>query len=97
MKKLLFTLVGLVTADGFITNHIVGSGMGREVNPLLQPLVGKGDMIALKVAGVLLCALLLWNLYHERPGIALVSVFSFVFVYTGIVYWNLLIYFLAWT
>ena len=89
MKYLLLTLIALVVSDGLISQFIVRHGLGREGNPFLQTLVSEGNFLLIKLAGALLCTLILWNIYKTRPRVALISTLSFVILYTGILYWNL--------
>ena len=89
MKYLLLTLIALVVSDGLISQFIVRHGLGREGNPFLQTFVSEGNFLLIKLAGALLCTLILWNMYKTRPRVALISTLSFVILYTGILYWNL--------
>lgn len=41
MRLTLYTLFGLVTADGLLTKFLVTNGYALEVNPFLQAWVGK--------------------------------------------------------
>lgn len=89
LKLLLTTLVCLVVADGLITEFLVSQHLGREGNPLLQSLVGTEEFLAIKLAGALLCALIIRNLYRKRPGMALAASLLFVLIYTLLLYWNI--------
>ena len=89
MKYLLSLLVVFVISDGLITNVLVGSGLAREANPLLQPLVGDIGFLILKVVGALLCALILWDVSRRYRKVALISTSCCVVFYAGIVLWNL--------
>ena len=93
IRILLGTLFVLVVADGFLSNFIVAQGLGRELNPFLQTLVGKEgfSLILLKVVGALLSSLILWRIYRKRPRISIISAVLTVAVYTGITYWNLIV------
>lgn len=88
-KYLLISLVILIISDGLITNLIVRSGMAQEGNPFLRTIVGGGHFLVIKVAGALLCALILWDIYRRWKRLALVSCACFVACYAGIVIWNL--------
>jgi len=85
----LSALVILVISDGVLTNVLVSDGLAREANPFLVPLVGAGSFLALKVAGALFCALLLWDIYRRQPRMALVGTYCIAAAYGGIVVWNL--------
>ena len=89
MKYLLGFLVVFVIADGLLTNLLVRDGLAREGNPFLQPLVGEAGFIVLKAVGVLLAALILWDIYRRFPRVALISTWGFVVFYGAIVLWNL--------
>ena len=89
MKYLLSLMVVFVISDGLITNFLVGNGLAREGNPLLQPLVGDIGFLILKVVGALLCALILWDVSRRYRKVALISTSCFVVFYAGIVLWNL--------
>lgn len=88
MKYLLGLLVALVILDGVLTQFLVNGGLAREGNPFLQPLVGEAGFIALKVAGALLCAFILWDVYKRLPKVAIIATWCFVAAYGVIVLWN---------
>jgi len=85
----LVVLVFLVVADGGLTNVLVNSGAAREGNPFMVPLVGSGDFLVLKLAGALLCVFILWDIYRQRPKMAVISTSCLLVAYAGIVFWNL--------
>ena len=91
IRILLGTLFALVVADGLISNFLVAQGLGRELNPFLQTLVGQEDfsLLLLKVAGALLSVFILWRTYGKRPQISATMALLLVIVYTGILYWNI--------
>ena len=89
IKYLLGLLVLLVVADGLLTQLLIKDGKAREGNPFLQPIVGEDIFIVLKVAGALLCGLILWDIYKRHPRVALISTSCFVVFYGVIVLWNL--------
>jgi len=93
MKYLLGILIALVVSDGLISRFLVTEKLGREANPFLQSLVGKDVFLAIKVLGVLLCALILWDIYKQWPKLAKISSLCFVVLYSGIVLWNLYVFF----
>jgi len=93
MKYLLGTLMALVISDGLISQFLVRSGLGREGNPLLETLVGEKNFLAIKALGAIICVLILWDIYRKWPKLALTATCCFVVVYTGIVFWNLAIFF----
>ncbi|MFC2033517.1 DUF5658 family protein [Chloroflexota bacterium] len=89
IKYLLGLLVLLVVADGLLTQLLIKGGKAREANPFLQPIVGEDIFIVLKVAGALLCGLILWDIYKRHPRVAMISTSCFVVFYGMIVLWNL--------
>jgi len=88
MKYLLGILVLFVVLDGFLTQLLINSGLAREGNPILQPIVGEAGFIVLKVVGALLCALILWDVYRHFPRVGIIATFIAVIGYGGIVAWN---------
>ncbi len=95
MKYLIGLLILLVISDGLLTNLLIKDGLGREGNPFLQPIVGDVGFIVLKAVGVLLCAVILWDIYRRFPRLALVSTSCFVVFYAAIVFWNLSLFAMA--
>lgn len=93
MRYLLGMLIVLVVSDGLISRFVVIGKLGWEANPFLQNLVGKDVFLVIKVLGVLLCALILWDIYKQWPKLALISSLCFVVLYSGIVLWNLYVLF----
>ncbi len=89
MKRLLGLLILLVISDGLLTHFLVTDGRAWEGNPFLRPLVGDVGFILLKAAGVLICAVILWDIHRRFPKLALVSTWFFVVCYGAIVLWNL--------
>jgi hypothetical protein len=86
---LLFLLVALVLADGLITQSVVDASLGREVNPFLQNLISNGYLMGFKIAGALVCAFILWDIYRRHSKLAVISTSLLVAAYTGVVYWNI--------
>ncbi len=95
MKYLLGLLIVFEISDGVITHFLVRNGLAREGNPFLMPLVGEANFLILKVVGVLVCALILWDIYKRLPRVALISTSFFVVFYAVIVLWNLSFFFTA--
>lgn len=88
MKYLLGILVAFVTLDGLLTHFLIGYGLAREGNPLLQPLVGDYGFITLKSAGALLCAFILWDIHRRFPRLGLIATWCCVASYGVILLWN---------
>ena len=95
MRCLLGTIIALVIADGLITQFLVTSRLGREWNPFLQTFVGGENFLIIKMVGSLLGAFILWEIYRKHPMVALISTLCFIVLYTGIVYWNLGVFFVT--
>ncbi len=95
MKYLLGALIGLVTLDGVLTELLVSTGVAREANPLLQPLVGDIGFMILKIAGALLCAFILWDVHRRFPRVGLIATSIAVAGYGVIVLWNTSLFLLA--
>lgn len=88
-------MIGLVIADGLITEFLVKNRFATEGNPFLQRWVGGDHFLILKTVGAILATLLLWDIGRKHPKLATVATSSFVVVYTAIVFWNIAVYFLA--
>lgn len=93
IRNLLTALAVFVIADGVITQLLIKGGLAHEGNPLLSPFVETGTFIVVKVAGALLSAFILWDMYQRRPKLALTASSCLVAVYAGIVSWNLSLFF----
>jgi hypothetical protein len=89
LKYLLGALILLNITDGLLTNHMIKLGAGAEGNPFLLGIAGEPLFMILKIVGVLLCALILWDIHRRYPKLALVSTSVFVAAYAVIVFWNL--------
>jgi len=88
LKYLLGSLILLNIADGLLTNRIIKFGFGTEGNPFLLTMVGQPYFIIIKIVGVLLCGLILWDIYRRYPRLALVATSCFVAFYGVVVLWN---------
>jgi len=88
LKYLLGLLIFLNIADGILTHFLVELDLGKEANPFLLKLVGEPVFLVLKVVGILLCALILWDIHRRHPRLAFMSTSVFVTIYVGIVVWN---------
>ena len=92
MRLMLYTLFGLITADGLITQFLVTNGHALEVNPFLQAWVGQDVFLAIKVLGAFLATSLLWIKYTKKPKITYMFTLAFRIFYTTIVSWNLFVF-----
>ena len=88
MKYLLGLLVIFVVLDGLLTRFLIDGNLAREGNPLLEKIVGQDIFIVLKVAGALLCALILWDVYKRYPKLGRIATWCGVIFYGGVILWN---------
>ena len=95
MKRLLILLGGFEISDGIFTHLLVRNGLVQEGNPLMESIVREGNFLLLKVAGVLLCVLILWCLYQRFPRLILITTSSIVIFYGAVIAWNLGVFFIA--
>ena len=95
MNYLLGALIALVVSDGLISQFLVRHGLGREGNPFLETLVGEWYFWVIRVFGVLLCAVILWDIYKRRPKLAVITTWCFIVLYSGIVLWNSFVFFIT--
>ena len=92
VRYTLYTLFGIMVADGLISQFLVTGGYGSEGNPLLMSWVGGGSFLGLKIVGAFLATSLLWIKYNTKPRlVSTVAVLALV-LYTTIVYWNLFVF-----
>ena len=81
----------LIILDGILTNILVTHNIAREFNPFLEFwLIPTGWWV--KIAGALICTVLLWDVYKHWPRLATISIYSLTALYTLIVLWNTAIY-----
>ena len=92
MRLALYTLFGLIAADGLLTQFLVTNGHALEVNPFLQAWVGQELFLAIKVSGAFLATLLLWIKYNTKPRLIYIFTAVFLVLYTSIVFWNLFVF-----
>ena len=95
IKLVLLTLVTLVAADGIISQFLVRYGLGSEGNPFLQDYIGSDSFLLVKLLAACFCGLVLWDISKSRPKLSFVTSVCFVIVYTGVIFWNLGVYFLV--
>jgi len=88
----LILLGALILADGILTQGLINTGMVRESNPLLRVALLTGDFMAIKILGTLLAIIILIDLNRHHPKMAGTTVWSFILIYTSIVYWNVIVY-----
>jgi len=95
VKYLLGLFIGFEVLDGVMSHFLIRSGLGREGNPFLVPLVGETNFLVIKVVGAFLCALILWDIYKRLPRVALIATSFFVVLCGAIVLWNSGLFFLV--
>jgi hypothetical protein len=94
---LLAVLVALVVSDGLISQFLIRGGLGSEGNPFLLNWVTEPNFLSIKIAGALICALILWDIYKHWSKIAIIAGSVFVMLYTGILFWNITVFFISQT
>jgi len=92
VRYILYTLFGIIVADGLITQFLVAGGHGSEVNPFLTAWVSHGAFLAIKVSGAFLATLLLWINYNAKPRLVYTIAVVFLAFYTAVVFWNLSVF-----
>ena len=92
---LLITLVALVVADGVITRTLIINDLAIESNPFLTTWAESDLLLILKLGGAGLAALILWLTAGRKPKASLVITSVFVAFYTGVLFWNLLVFLIA--
>ena len=95
MRYMLYTLFGMVVADGLLSNFIISQGLGREWNPLLKGIAGGEQLLLVKACGAALTMVLLWDIYRRRPVLAAAGGLCCLVLYAAIIYWNLFSFALA--
>jgi hypothetical protein len=96
LKYLLVFLVVLSMSDALLTHYLIEYDIASESNPFLAPFVGLPDFFVLKFFGVLLVAIIIWDIHRRHPKIAL-TVTSFAIAgYLIIVLWNLILFNGGW-
>ena len=88
MIYLLGILVAFVVLDGLLTRFLIDGNLAREGNPLLEGIVGEDIFMILKIAGALVCALILWDVYKRYPRLSRIVTLCGVIFYGGIILWN---------
>lgn len=95
VRYTLYTLFGIIVADGLISQFLVTAGYGSEGNPFMMSMLGSGAFLDIKISGAFLATMFLWTKYNANPKlVSTVAVTALVF-YTAIVSWNLLVFVLA--
>jgi len=95
MRFMLYLLMGLVIADGILTNFLIVQNMGYELNPFLRDIAGSSYLLSLKAGGALVASVMLWKIYQRLPRAAVICSVGFITIYTAILYWNTFAFLLA--
>ncbi len=86
---MLATLIAMVVADGVLTNILIKNDIASEANPFLIDVAGEIGLIIIKIAGIFLAVVILWDISRSYPRLAFWVSFVFLVAYTAIVGWNL--------
>ena len=95
IRLMLYTLFALIVADGLITEFLVNSGNGLELNPFLEAWVSQDVFLAIKVSGAFLATLYLWYQHSRRPRLTFAVTVAFTAFYTTVLFWNLFVFLTA--
>lgn len=95
VRYTLYTLFGVIVADGLISQFLVTTGYGSEGNPLLMSMVGSGAFLDIKISGAFLVTLFLWTKHNTKPRLVSTVAVTALVIYTAILLWNLLAFVLA--
>ena len=92
VRYTLYTLFGIIVADGLISQFLVTGGYGLEINPLLTSWVGGESFLGIKISAAFLATLFLWTKYNSNPRLVYTITVVALGFYTIIVYWNLFVF-----
>jgi hypothetical protein len=92
IEYLLGTLLGLVVADGLISQFLIKSGMGQEGNPFIRAVVTENHFLVVKMCAAILIVLILWNIARRSPRLIFIFSACVVGIYTAILFWNLSVF-----
>jgi hypothetical protein len=79
----------MVITDGVLTNFLIQKDIASEANPFLTHLAGNSGLIILKIVGVALAVVILWDIYRRSPRLSFWVSSIFLLAYSCIVAWNL--------
>jgi len=94
VRYTLYVLFGIIVADGLLSQFLVTSRYGLEINPLLMSWVGGESFLDIKISAAFLATLLLWIKYNTRPKLVYTITVVALGFYTIIVYWNIFVFLL---
>ena len=95
IEYLLSTLLGLIVADGVISQFLIKEGIGQEANPFLKTIATTSDFLIIKLCGAVLCVIILWNMAKRSPKLILIFSVCVVVIYTVILFWNIAVYIIS--
>jgi hypothetical protein len=75
-------------ADGILTNILIQKDIAHEGNPFLKNVAGDTGLLIVKIVGILIAVLILWDIHRRYPRLAFWTSAAFLAVYGGIVVWN---------
>ena len=90
---LLAMMVQLQLWDGIITQAFVTHGLAAEGNRIAAHLIGQGNYLPLKIAGILVCLALLWVVGRRYPALAKLTASIVCIFYLAVIVWNFLVVF----
>lgn len=90
---LLAMMAQLQIWDGIITQAFVTHGLAAEGNRIAAHLLGQGNYLLLKVAGVLISLALLWVIGRRFPALAKLTASVVCIFYLAVIVWNFLVLF----
>jgi len=90
---LLAMMAQLQLWDGIITQAFVTGGLATESNRVAAHLLGQGNYLPLKIAGILLCLALLWVVGRRFPALAKLTASVVCIFYLAVIVWNFLVLF----
>jgi len=90
---LLVMMAQLQLWDGIMTQAFVTSGLASEGNRMAAHLLGQGNYLPLKIAGILLCLALLWIVGRRFPALAKLTASVVCIFYLAVIVWNFLVLF----
>ena len=87
IKHVLVVMVALSAADALASQSLIALGLGHEGNPFLRGLAG-GGFLLVKLVGIMLAALLLWDIHRRQPRMPVTAAVLLMAFLTLVVYWN---------
>jgi hypothetical protein len=79
--------------DGIMTQVFVTSGIAREANQLMAPLITGNHFLLIKLVGIATLPFLLWLVFKRLPGVALAAASCVALFYLTVITWNFIVLF----